>query len=47
MPVELEYWRSRRSAFSVGIDYQARVRDGGELFDEGFGLTAGYRVRMK
>lgn len=47
VPIELEYWHSRRTAFSFGLDYEGRIRDGGELFDEGFGLTAGFRIRLK
>lgn len=47
VPVELEYWRGRRGAFTVGLDYQLRLLDGGSVDHEGFGLTAGYRLRLK
>ncbi len=47
VPVELEYWRSRRGAFTVGLDYQLRLLDGGAVDREGLGITAGYRLRLK
>lgn len=47
VPAELEYWSSRRAAFIFAFDWEARIRDGGELYDEGYGVTAGFRIRMK
>ncbi len=47
VPVEVEYWLGRRGAVTVGLDYQMRLLDGATVDDEGAGVTAGFRLRLK
>lgn len=47
VPLEMEYWHGRRSALTLGLDYETDIEEGGRLGDGGFGVSAGFRIRLK
>ena len=47
VPLELEYWGRPRTAFTLSLDHESRLFQGGDFEDEGFGLSVGFRYRIK
>ena len=47
VPIEAEYWTHRRWGWTFALDYQTRFGDRDRIDDEGFGIAAGFRYRIR
>jgi hypothetical protein len=47
VPIELEYWEKQRWGLTFALDYQSRVNDARHDNEDGFGLAAGLRFRIR
>lgn len=47
VPLEVEYWSRERWGLTMALDYQSRLGGSRGIDDEGFGLAAGFRFKIR